>query len=64
MCGHGTRGLIMLNIHKSFGQMKLERKCYDQPLAELIPMLPLECYCGISGGEYNPKPGEFDEDSD
>ncbi len=44
--------------------MKLERKCYDQPLAELIPMLPLECYCGISGGEYNPKPGEFDEDSD
>ena len=44
--------------------MKLERKCYDQPLAELIPMLPLECYCGISGGGYEPKPGEFDEDSD
>ena len=49
-------------------KMRLERKLYDQPLAELIPLQPLECYCGISGGEYhgnpNPDDGRYDDDSD
>ena len=45
--------------------MRLERKLYDRPLAELIPLQPLECYCGISGGEYHCTPEEeYDPDSD
>ena len=39
---------------------------YQIPIVEEIPMDKIleDPFCGVSGGEYDPKPGEFDPDSD
>ena len=42
------------------------KKTYQIPLSEellLSAMLEVP-FCGVSGGEYDPKPGGFDDDSD
>ena len=41
------------------------KKLYKIPLFEVLSLAEtLEPFCGVSGGEYNPTPGEFDDDSD
>ena len=42
------------------------RKVYQIPLSKelLLGAMLEDPFCGVSGGEYNPNPGEFDPDSD
>lgn len=44
----------------------MDKQLYQIPLLEEIPLGGLleEPFCGFSGGGYNPKPGEYDDDSD
>ena len=44
----------------------MTKKLYQIPHLEEIPLGGLleEPFCGVSGGEYDPKPGGFDDDSD
>ncbi len=41
------------------------KRDYKIPLIEILSLDDnLEPFCGVSGGGYDPKPGEFDPDSD
>lgn len=44
----------------------MQKRKYQIPLWEEIPLAGLleEPFCGLSGGEYDPTPGHFDDDSD
>ena len=42
------------------------KRFYQIPIVEeiLLDAILEEPFCGVSGGEYDPKPGGFDDDSD
>ena len=44
----------------------MKKRLYQIPTLEEIPLGGLleEPFCGFSGGDYNPTPGGFDDDSD
>ena len=58
-----TTLLITKNQNHSF---VMQKRKYQIPLWEEIPLAGLleEPFCGMSGGEYDPTPGHFDDDSD
>lgn len=42
------------------------KKNYQIPIVEeiLLDKILEDPFCGVSGGEYDPTPGHFDDDSD
>lgn len=42
------------------------KKIYQIPLSEelFLGAMLEDPFCGVSGGGYEPKPGEYDDDSD